>query len=305
MAAEPVVIEQKHMDTRVTLTVHPGLGGCDRERLAEAIRGVFAGLEDVFSLFRPDSEIVRLNAAAGRPTAASDIFLRALRSALAMAEETGGVFDPLVGRLTAPGGAELAAGRRPNWRQIAVDDVARTVTLPAGGVLDLNSAAKGLALDLAMEEVVRLGGEDAGAIIEAGGDIRVHGLPPGKGAWDIGIRDPFRVERVAAVLPVRSGAVCTSGNYFRSTSALAAGRRHLVDPRPDAGPSGDAASMTVLAPTAEQADILSTAAFLLPPREAAPFVERHAGCSCLFIDAAGGLFVSPSLKETIYAHVRA
>jgi FAD:protein FMN transferase len=292
--AQPFVSEKEHMDTRVTVTAYPDASGRDLDKAAARVFEVFAELEQRFSLFRPDSEIIRVNAAAGRRTAISALFLETLNYALATADETGGVFDPLVGQLTAPltsGACRLA---RPTFRQVDVDAARSCLTMPSGAVLDLNSVVKGLALDLAC---TAFGGDEA-LMIEAGGDIRLRGLPPGKSRWDIGIRDPRDPRRLAALLPVRSGAVCTSGDYFRSGPARAAGRHHLVNAL-SGRPAGDIASMTVLAPTAKEADALSTAAYLMPAQEAAAFVERHEGASCLFIDAAGQVFASRRLEAVL------
>lgn len=282
------------MNTRVTITAYPDLADGDLRDAADRAFGVFADLEHRFSLFRPDSEIVRVNAAAGTRTAVSALFLNTLRRALSMAEETGGVFDPLVGRLTAPAGGAKRELARPTFRQVEIDDASSGLVMPRGAVLDLNSAVKGLALDMALDA---FGGVGA-LMIEAGGDILVRGLPPGKDRWDIGVRDPQDPRRLVAVLPVRCGAACTSGDYFRAGAARAAGRRHLVNAR-TGRPAGDIISMTVLAPAAMEADVLSTAAYLLPPREAAAFVELHDGASCLFVDAAGQIFASRRLEAVL------
>ncbi len=294
----PAVFEQKHMGTRVTVTAHPVSPERDLAAAADAVFAVFVDLEQVFSLFRSDSEISRVNARAGEATKVSPRFLEALRYALALADETGGVFDPLVGALTAP--RRDPAAHRCRYQDVAVDPAAGVIRLPPGAVLDLNAVVKGLALDLAL---TAFGGTEA-LMIEAGGDIVVRGLPPGKPAWNIGIRDPRRPELVAAVLPVRSGAVCTSGDYFRGKEARDAGRAHLVDAR-DGRPAGDIASLTVLAPTAKAADALSTAAWLLPSREAPAFVERHDGAACLLIDAAGQIFAGARLRAMLYDQVHA
>ncbi|MFA6603688.1 MAG: FAD:protein FMN transferase [Patescibacteria group bacterium] len=296
MPAAPLVFEETHMHTRVTVTVHPGSALRDWTASAAAAFAEFEKLEKVFSLFRPDSEIVTINACAGLATAVSPEFMSALKSALAVAAETGGRFDPLVGRFTAPGfvGRDLPAA---TFDQIVIDDASGRVTLPPRSVLDLNAIVKGLALDRALAAFA----DDAAVIIEAGGDLAVKRLPPGQDAWDIGIRDPRHPELIAAVIKTASGAVCTSGNYFRAAAARAVGREHLVDARD--GRNGDrAGSLTVFAPSAAAADILSTAAFLLPPGEVPEFVESHAGAACLAIAADGEVQASPRLAAALINH---
>jgi len=299
MKMPPEMFEQKHMDTRVTVTAYPAGPGRDLSAAADRAFAVFAELERGFSLFLPDSEISRVNAASGSATRPSPLFLEVVEYALLLADETGGVFDPLVGSLTAPG-LRTAGRRRAGYRDVSVDRASGTLILPPGATLDLNSVVKGLALDLSLRA---FGGGEA-VMIEAGGDIVVRGLPPGRASWDIGIRHPRRPEKVIAVLPVRSGAICTSGDYFRGSAARAAGRQHLVDAL-SGRPVGDIASLTVMAPTAKEADALSTAACLLPLREAAAFVERHDGAACLAIDAAGQVFAGGRMKSIIYDQAHA
>ena len=281
------------MHTRVTITVHPCSTSGDPAASARAAFAEFEKLEKIFSLFRPDSEIMNVNACAGLATAVSADLLAALKLAIAVAAETGGRFDPLVGCWTAPGyaGRGLPAAA---FDQIVIDDAIARVTLPPRSVLDLNSVAKGLALDRALAAF----SGDESVIIEAGGDVIFKGLPPGKEAWEIGIRDPGRPEKVAAVLRVARGAVCTSGDYFRGAAARAAGRAHLVDAR-DGRLALRPASLTVIAPSAVEADILSTAAFLMPPEAAPGFVENRAGAACLSIDNDGRILASSRLAEAL------
>ncbi len=270
------------MGTRVTLTVHAG--SADLDRRAAAAFAAFTDLEDRFSLFRPGSEISRINRAAGETVEVSRSFATMLGRALAAGESTGGLFSPFVGAVTAAShGRPVPAAKRPAG--LLFDGTACRLCLPKGAALDLNAIVKGSAIDAAL---ARFGGDEP-AMIEAGGDLLVRGDPPGREAWSIGVRDPADPRRVATVLRIRSGAVCTSGDYFRR------GRPHLVDPR-TGRESGPSASVTVAAPTAEEADILSTAACFLEPAAAIEFVEAR-GAACLVIDRRGGVFAGPAMRE--------
>ena len=80
-------------------------GGSARERAA--VERLFGEWERVFSRFRPASELNRVNASGAPIVPISALFARVLRSALAAAEDTGGLVDPTLGA------AIEAAGRRP------------------------------------------------------------------------------------------------------------------------------------------------------------------------------------------------
>ncbi len=281
------------MDTRVNIRVYPGRAAADWPSLADRAFASFADYERRFSVFRPDSEISQVNARAGQATRISEAFAELLAYALAVADESVGAYDPLVGRWTIPA-RPAPASEAASYRDVEFLATDRTVRLPPGTALDLNSVVKGRAID----DALSLFGDAAGVLVEAGGDIVVRGTPAGKDDWAIAVRDPRVPRQAAIILPVASGAVCTSGDYLRGRSARLAGRVHLADARDGHVPT-HYLSLTVLAPTALQADALSTAAYLLPPARAAEFVESHAACSCLLIDRLGRIFASARLNDAI------
>ncbi len=114
-----------------------------------------------------------------------------------------------------------------------------------GGV-DPTGLVKGWSLERAL--AVLVGAGVTSAMVNGGGDIACHGEPPQGGPWLIGVRHPWRLDALAAVLEV-DRAIATSGEYERG--------RHLVDPTGRAGPV--AASATVIGPSLTLADALATA----------------------------------------------
>jgi thiamine biosynthesis lipoprotein len=88
--------------------------------------------------------------------------------------------------------------------------------------------------------------------------------------WTIGVKDPGRPQELTAVLALNNGAVCTSGDYERSTAS----GHHILDPRTRES-SGRLSSATVIAPSAMLADALSTAAFVLGPEAGRRFLEEQ------------------------------
>jgi len=205
--------------------------------------------------------------------------------------ETDGIFNPLVGTLTAPGGITKKTDPE-GYKKIMTNPGAGAISIPAGTALDLNSIVKGMALDMAMEAIP----EEENIMIEAGGDLRLKGLPPGENFWKIGIRNPLEPAKIITVLNLKEGAICTTGGYFRQKKAAEEKRRHLVNPRNNTA-ENIAVSMTVIAPTAKEADAISTAAFFMPTEQAGEFVEKHPGASCLMIDLKNDLFASNRMKS--------
>ena len=251
--------------------------------------GWFQHIHDACTRFDEQSELMRLSARAGDPVPVSTLLLEAVRFSLAVAEESGGAFDPTVGRgMQALGyDREYRTGRRmhsdmasegaapPSYRDVHVDSEAGTITLERPLVLDLGAVAKGLAIDMAARELL----EFENFAVDAGGDLYLGGHNPAGEAWKVGIRHPRDESLLVRTLRVSNTAVCTSGDYERG--------RHIIDPR--SGVTAESlASVTVLAPSAMVADALATAAFVLGADEGAAFLERQ---------GVGGLLVTPDLVQ--------
>jgi thiamine biosynthesis lipoprotein len=166
-----------------------------------------------------------------------------------------------------------------DYRDIALDSGAGTVTLRRPLSLDLGAVAKGFAIDLAATELRPL----RDFAVNAGGDVYVGGLNAEQQPWRIGIRDPRDPRSVVKVLRVSDAAVCTSGDYERRSDRT--GGHHIVDPGTGVS-AGEVASVTVVAPTAALADALATAAFVLGPSRGRRFLERS-GVEGLILTSEG------------------
>lgn len=272
------------MSTTVTVDVVSAERDADRvaEREAAIDRafGWFHHVESVCSRFLPTSELMQLSATVGVARTVSPLLFEAITFAVAVAGETGGAFDPAVGAtLSAHGfniehrsGQALALPFRPDpaatYRDIEIDDTRRTITLHRPMVLDLGALAKGLAVDLAAEELRPF----EHFAIDAGGDMYVGGWSRRGRPWRVGIRHPRRPGETFEDVSLSNAALCTSGDYERRTPDGAT--HHIVDPRHGASPVS-VASVSVVAPTAMVADALATAAFVLGPVEGIGFLVRQ------------------------------
>jgi thiamine biosynthesis lipoprotein len=282
--------EQHNMGTRVSITLFSDKPEKEFIENVQFAFHVFEKLENQFSVFKDSSEISQINSHAGQSIPASPLMLDTILYALEVAKETQGVFNPLIGALTIPythdGPMSIDA-----YRQIQIDRQKQTVVIPASTSLDLNSLVKGMAIDQALDCLRHV----ENVIIEAGGDIKVKGLPPEQNVWKIGIRDPQLPTKLLTIVPLKDAAICTSGGYFRKLKAVEGHRYHLVNPL-NHQTENAANSVSVIAPTAETADALSTAAFFMPLETAISFVESHDNCSCLIIDRQNQIFMSPRMK---------
>ena len=269
------------MGTQVTVQV-PALAEDAESSITAHVAHLFAQAELVFSRFRPDSELSRLNSAAG-PFVVSDLMFDALARAADHARATRGIFDPTVGAALACAGYDrsFAAGeldadaepRRPAIVPLGVDawtldPATHTVQLGPGVQLDLGGLVKGLTVDRAAALL-----RGAGAV-DAGGDAVLRGAGPDGEGWLVDVEDPFDPASTVLTFRARDEAVATSAANRRAWRRGGLSMHHLIDPRTGAPADTDLVQATVVAATAERADVLAKVAFVLGVEAGAAFLNE-------------------------------
>ena len=259
------------LGTFVTITVY----GENRDALNAAVSAAFEEfrrIDSLMSIHRADSELSRLNArAASEPVVASPDLFRVIAKAQEIAGQTEGGFDITIRPLAdlwgfiwkeyrLPTESELGAVLgRVNYRLVHLDAEQRAVHFLAPGVsLDLGGIAKGYAVDCAIEKLRSIGVTNA--LVKAGGDLRVIGVPPGKTNWFVQLEDPRKEGRRTEV-PLRDAALSTSGNYENYFEIDSVRYSHILNPRTGRPVLGIAAC-TVIAPTCMESDAMATACFV-------------------------------------------
>ncbi len=263
-------------------------------RAAARVERRFAREERRFSRFRGDSELTRVNRAAGSATRVSRPFAEVLRMALEAAAATDGLFDPTVHDALVAAGYdrdfdEVLAGARGalhpavpcgRWPEVEVDGC--LVRPPADVHLDLGGIAKGWTVDRAAEDALAAG--LPWALVNAGGDLRIAGSAP---ALDVAVEDPEHPEEALVRLRLSVGAVATSSVAKRSWGP---GHHHVIDPRTGAPAATELLQASVWAPTCAEAEVLATRA-LLQGRSAA------ASLPCVLVTDDGDVLVAMPTEE--------
>ena len=268
--------------------------GPDSAVASRAIEAAFAEidrLENVLSSWRGRSELAQLNARAADSTVAcSADFGAVLDSALAIARDTGGAFDPTVepldrawdlrGAGRVPDAAELNGARAcVGWAHVR-RDAAGVRFERAGAGLDFGGIGKGYALDRALD-VMRAHGIRS-AVFNFGGELAGY---RDSGAWTAPIADPARRDRAVVRLQVAAGAVSTSGQGERFFEA--GGRRygHIIDPV-SGRPLDTRATVTAIAASGTRADGLSTALLVMGRERAQAYVRAHPDIGAVWLEPA-------------------
>lgn len=273
---------------------------------AAAIEAAWEALELVgeyesrWSYFRPESELSAINAAAGSEPVAvrGDLFELLQRSRLFF-EETEGAFDLTATPLWELWGFARRQGRVPDDAALAdalrlvgmdrveLDASASAVFFRTPGVrLNLGAIGKGYVVDRCAE---RLAAGGVNSFLLSGGlsSMVAKGRPPGGASdgWTVGIRNPLRPDRRLARLVLRDRALATSGSYIQSFRFEGKRFGHIIDPR-TGWPAEHMLSTTVLAPSAETADALSTAFYVMGVERAVEFCRNRPELGAVLIAPA-------------------
>jgi len=162
------------------------------------------------------------------------------------------------------------------------------IFLPAPGMgIDLGGIGKESAVDQAMAMAVQHGLENV--LVDFGQDIRVHGKPPGRPAWHVGLENPRTPGTCWASVAVTDHAVASSGDYLRHF--VHQGRRygHILDPRTGYPVDNRCRAVSVVAPACTIAGILTTTAFILGPEEGFHLIHNYHGASGAILTETGNL----------------
>ena len=289
----------------VTITVL----GAATERANRALDAAFAELETVervMSLYRPDSQLCQLNRqrVLTRP---HPYLIEVLSASAAVSRRSGGAFDVTVQPLwdlfaaahkqgRVPTDEEVADARRAiDWRAVEIRDDGIRLHGPATA-MTLNGVAQGFAADRAVAALRRHGIEHA--LINAG-EIGSLGTKPNGDEWMVGIQHPRQQDAFVALAALNDRSLSTSGDYeTKFTDDYS--KNHIFDPSTGQSPR-ELASVSIAAPSALQADALSTAAMVLGPERTLALIEQLPNVDALLVLKNGRKRQTPGFPEVTEA----
>lgn len=260
-----------------------------------ALDAAFAQLnhvERVMSIYLPDSQVSLLNTT-GRLANPDPYLVSILQDAQDLARRSDGAFDITVqslwsiyaaaqrqGRL--PSEAEIhAAQRNVNWRQLTISGGEIRFERP-GMSLTLNGIAQGFAADRAMEALVNHGIKHA---LVNTGEVASLGRKAGGAAWIAGIQHPRKNDAYLGLARLEGRCLSTSGDY-ETTFTPDKVNNHIFEPATGRSPQAFS-SVTVLAPTATEADALSTAIFVMGPERGMALTQASQNTDVLLVAKDG------------------
>ena len=261
-------------------------------------------LDDRLSVFKPDSDISRINRMAGKGfVKISPDTLGLLKTAKAFSEMSGGAFSVTTRPLTelwgvgtdhsaVPGEEILERARRlVDDRDLVFDEPGgRAMLRREGQAIDLGGIAKGFAADEARRVLAENGVEDA--IINFGGTVIVTGRPR-----DVGIQHPGKSRGISmGHLRLQNCAIVTSGSYERFSELDSQRRHHIMDPATGEPSASGLCSVTLTGSSATALDAISTAIFVMGIEKGARLASEN-DAEAVFISDGMDVLCSPSLRE--------
>lgn len=256
-------------------------------------------IEDQLTVYRDTSEVIELNRRAARePVGVASGLWSMLRFADQLHRDSSGAYDLTAGPLSKLWGFHTREGRLPSqeeieatleqvgWGNVLLDHQQNEIAFKRDGItINFNSIGKGYALDRAAAVLESQGVSD---FMFHGGrsSLLARGARTGGRGWPSGLRHPLRPQQQIASFWIVNEALSTSGSATQSF--LHRGKRygHLIDPR-TGWPADTMHTVTVIAPTAMEADALSTAFYIMGPEATEDYCQRHPEIKTLMVLPTG------------------
>lgn len=251
-------------------------------------------VDGLMSAYNQDSEISEINRQAGKKSVGvSPQTFFVIKSAIHYSEISDGAFDITISPLVRSWGFFRKQGRIPpqeeinqqralvNYRLIELDSERNRIKLLKNGMaLDLGGIAKGYAVDQAIEKLRAAKVENV--LVNLSGNMYAMGHPKDRAAWRIGIRHPRQKADLLGFIELKEEAIATSGDYEKFFIHNGKRYSHIINPSTGYPVSG-IASVTIIAPTAMEADALSTAVFVLGTEKGLQLIKSKDGVEGIIV----------------------
>lgn len=264
-------------------------------------------IENLISSWDPNSQTSEINRNAGIKPVQVDLELfELIERALGISKLTDGAFDisfasmdkiwRFDGTMTQmPSETEIKNSvEKVGYQNIEINKELQTVYLNKKGMkIGFGAIGKGYAADKAKQLLISK--NVTAGIINASGDMNTWGHQPNGEFWKVAIINPFDKSKAFALLPIKNGAVVTSGNYEKYVTFNGKRYAHIIDPRTGYPVTG-ILSVTVFAPKAELADALATGVFVMGVEAGLNRINQLPNIECIIIDEKGNLIKSNHIE---------
>lgn len=264
-------------------------------------------IENLISDWKPDSQISEVNQNAGiKPVKVDREVFELTQRAIRFSEITNGGFDisfaamdriwKFDGSMTEMPTEEAIkkSVAKVGYKNIILDSVNSTIFLKLKGMkIGFGALGEGYATDKCRTMMIAKGIK--AGIINGSGDMSTWGTQPNGEDWKIGITNPFKPEKLLAVVPLNEGAVTTSGNYEKYVVFNGKRYSHIINPA-TGYPATGLCSVSIFGPNAETANGLSTSIMVLGKDYGLLLLQKFPDYSCVMIADNGKVIKSKNFK---------
>ena len=270
-------------------------------------------LDKLLSANAPNSELAQLQQKRSA-TVSKDMALLLERS-FQLHQQTKGAFDitllPLSRLWGFPHGPYIIPSEQEQQvahSQTGMDKISwnketrHCVLNDASLAVDLGGIAKGYAAEQAAAVLRQKGCRNA--LFNLGGNIKAMGTKPDGSLWKISIQHPDDKEAYLGILTITDTSVVTSGDYERFFIKDGNRYHHILNPATGLPANNGLRSVTIVCPDSTMADGLSTALFVLGPRQAISYWQQHKQeFELILYTTAGKLYVTEGLRQTFNSKI--
>lgn len=277
------------------------------EKNIDVVIAEISRIENLISDWKSDSQISEVNRNAGvQPVKVDREVFELTQRALRFSEVTNGGFDisfaamdriwKFDGSMTEMPSEEAIkkSVEKVGYKNIVLDSANTTIFLKLKGMkIGFGALGEGYATDKCRKMMIDKGIE--AGIINGSGDMSTWGKQPNGKAWNIGITNPFRPEKLLAVVPLTQEAVTTSGSYEKFVVLDGKRYSHIINPA-TGYPATGLCSVTVFGPDAETANGLSTSLMVLGTDAGLKLLQQFPDYSCIMITDNGKVIKSKNFR---------
>lgn len=260
-------------------------------------------IEYLISDWKPTSQVSEVNQNAGiKPVKVDREVFELTKRAIKLSEITNGGFDisfaamdriwKFDGSMTEMPSADAIkkSVEKVGYKNIILDSTESTIFLKLKGMkIGFGALGEGYATDKCRAMMIAKGVK--AGIINGSGDMSTWGKQPNGKDWKIGITNPFKPEKILAAIPLKEGAVTTSGSYEKFVVFNGKRYSHIINPA-TGYPATGLCSVTVFGPNAETANGLSTSMMVLGQKEGLLLLQKFPDYSCILITDKGKIVKS-------------
>lgn len=265
-------------------------------------------IEYLISDWKPETQISAVNRNAGiKPVKVDREVFNLTKRALNLSNITGGAFDisfAAMDRIWKFDGSmkempDADAVKRSvakvGYQNIILDSLNSTIFLKLKGMkIGFGALGEGYAADRCRKMMLAKGIK--AGIVNGSGDMSSWGKPPKGKNWLIGITNPFEKDSLFAIVPLKNGAVVTSGSYEKFVMFNGKRYSHIINPVTGYPVTG-LTSVTIFGPDAERANGFSTSIMVLGKDSGIQFLKSFPDYSCVMFGDDGRVYHSENISK--------